>query len=167
MTVVHTLTPQGSSHGIGAGQALEDRFEVLKEIGDGSFGSVVLARVRSAGATVARRGTVVSYPDISCHDLRFSLTLACSTDCHQDNEENIRVGRTVHGAQGSSLPADASCSSPFGASARHFPGSLHQEASYCHGVYGRQPLSTDEGEGPQVFGQLKREEHLVPDHEGS
>lgn len=60
MTVVHTLTPQGSSHGIGSGQALEDRFEVLKEIGDGSFGSVVLARVRSAGATVARRGTVVS-----------------------------------------------------------------------------------------------------------
>jgi hypothetical protein len=39
--------------------ALEDRFEVLKEIGDGSFGSVVLARVRSAGANVARRGTVV------------------------------------------------------------------------------------------------------------
>ncbi|KAM7206317.1 putative serine threonine-protein kinase [Rhypophila sp. PSN 637] len=40
--------------------ALEDRFEVLKEIGDGSFGSVVLARVRSAGATVARRGTVIA-----------------------------------------------------------------------------------------------------------
>lgn len=60
MTVVHTMTPQGSSHGIGSGQALEDRFEVLKEIGDGSFGSVVLARVRSAGATVARRGTVIA-----------------------------------------------------------------------------------------------------------
>ncbi|KAI9795466.1 MAG: hypothetical protein M1835_005698 [Candelina submexicana] len=40
--------------------ALEDRFEVLKDIGDGSFGSVVLARVRAAGATVARRGTVVA-----------------------------------------------------------------------------------------------------------
>lgn len=40
--------------------ALEDRFEVLKEIGDGSFGNVVLARVRTAGANVARRGTVVS-----------------------------------------------------------------------------------------------------------
>ena len=26
--------------------ALEDRFEVLKDIGDGSFGSVALARVR-------------------------------------------------------------------------------------------------------------------------
>lgn len=39
--------------------ALEDRFEVLKEIGDGSFGSVCLARVRTAGANVARRGTVV------------------------------------------------------------------------------------------------------------
>ena len=39
---------------------LEDKFEVLKNIGDGSFGSVVLARVRSAGAHVARRGSVVS-----------------------------------------------------------------------------------------------------------
>lgn len=49
-------TPQSS-----AGMALEDRFEVLKEIGDGSFGSVVLARVRTAGASVARRGTVVRF----------------------------------------------------------------------------------------------------------
>jgi meiosis induction protein kinase IME2/SME1 len=39
---------------------LEDRFEVIKEIGDGSFGSVALARVRGAGSTVARRGTMVS-----------------------------------------------------------------------------------------------------------
>ena len=38
---------------------LEDRFEVIKEIGDGSFGSVALARVRGAGAGVARRGTMV------------------------------------------------------------------------------------------------------------
>ena len=38
---------------------IESRFEVLKEIGDGSFGSVALARVRSGGASVARRGTVV------------------------------------------------------------------------------------------------------------
>lgn len=38
---------------------LEDRFEVLKDIGDGSFGSVALARVRTAGAHIARRGTLV------------------------------------------------------------------------------------------------------------
>lgn len=43
--------------------ALEDRFEVLKDIGDGSFGSVVLARVRTAGSSVARRGTVVCLED--------------------------------------------------------------------------------------------------------
>lgn len=41
--------------------ALEDRFEVLKEIGDGSFGSVHLARVRSNGSNVARRGSLVKY----------------------------------------------------------------------------------------------------------
>lgn len=40
--------------------ALEDRFEILKEIGDGSFGSVSLARVRTAGSNVARRGTVIA-----------------------------------------------------------------------------------------------------------
>lgn len=40
--------------------ALEDRFEVIKDIGDGSFGSVSLARVRGAGSHVARRGTMVS-----------------------------------------------------------------------------------------------------------
>lgn len=57
MTVAGDSSHRGSSHG---NLALEDRFEVLKEIGDGSFGSVVLARVRTAGANVARRGTVVS-----------------------------------------------------------------------------------------------------------
>ena len=40
--------------------SLEDRFEVLKEIGDGSFGSVALARVRANGANIARRGSLVS-----------------------------------------------------------------------------------------------------------
>lgn len=62
MTVAYDLTHRGSSTPqASAGQALEDRFEVLKDIGDGSFGSVVLARVRGAGASVARRGTIVSF----------------------------------------------------------------------------------------------------------
>ncbi|KAI0137280.1 kinase-like domain-containing protein [Xylariales sp. AK1849] len=61
MTVAHDLAHRGSSTPqSSAGMALEDRFEVLKEIGDGSFGSVVLARVRTAGASVARRGTVIA-----------------------------------------------------------------------------------------------------------
>lgn len=46
--------PQSHSH-----MALEDRFEVIKDIGDGSFGSVALARVRGNGSNVARRGTMV------------------------------------------------------------------------------------------------------------
>jgi meiosis induction protein kinase IME2/SME1 len=62
MTVAYDLTHRGSSTPQSmTGSALEDRFEVLKDIGDGSFGSVVLARVRAAGASVARRGTVVSF----------------------------------------------------------------------------------------------------------
>lgn len=58
MTVVTDVANRTSSQGQ---MALEDRFEVLKEIGDGSFGSVVLARVRSAGANIARRGSVVRH----------------------------------------------------------------------------------------------------------
>jgi meiosis induction protein kinase IME2/SME1 len=61
MTLAYDLTHRGSPAAPSTnGQALEDRFEVIKDIGDGSFGSVVLARVRSAGSSVARRGTVVS-----------------------------------------------------------------------------------------------------------
>jgi meiosis induction protein kinase IME2/SME1 len=40
--------------------ALEDKYEIIKDIGDGSFGSVSLGRTRSAGASnVVRRGTLV------------------------------------------------------------------------------------------------------------
>ncbi len=64
---------------------LEDRFEVIKEIGDGSFGSVALARVRGAGASVARRGTMVSLDVCNWH-----LTLSLiSTDCYQNDEEDV------------------------------------------------------------------------------
>ncbi|GAB7361001.1 hypothetical protein MBLNU230_g1044t1 [Neophaeotheca triangularis] len=39
---------------------LEDKFEIVKDIGDGSFGSVALGRTRSAGAHTVRRGTMVA-----------------------------------------------------------------------------------------------------------
>lgn len=48
--------PQETSSGLG----LEDKYEIMKEIGDGSFGSVALARVHGAGAHIAKRGTLVS-----------------------------------------------------------------------------------------------------------
>jgi len=56
MTVASEYNSRPGSH---TTSALEDRFEVIKEIGDGSFGSVALARVRANGASVARRGTMV------------------------------------------------------------------------------------------------------------
>ena len=40
-------------------QTLEEKYEIVKEIGDGSFGSVVLGRTRSAGAHIVRRNTMV------------------------------------------------------------------------------------------------------------
>ena len=39
---------------------LQDKYEIVKDIGDGSFGSVALGRTRSAGANGAvRRNTMV------------------------------------------------------------------------------------------------------------
>jgi meiosis induction protein kinase IME2/SME1 len=43
--------------------ALEDCFEALEDIGDGTFASVASARVRASGSNVARRGTIVSKID--------------------------------------------------------------------------------------------------------
>ncbi|PGH08515.1 CMGC/RCK/MAK protein kinase [Polytolypa hystricis UAMH7299] len=43
-----------------AAATLEEKFEVIKEVGDGSFGSVVLARTRTAGSHIARRGTMIA-----------------------------------------------------------------------------------------------------------
>ncbi|KAL8666407.1 MAG: hypothetical protein Q9202_001430 [Teloschistes flavicans] len=60
MAASHEYPHRKSSNGPMAASCLEDRFEVLKDIGDGSFGSVALARVRTAGAHIARRGSLVA-----------------------------------------------------------------------------------------------------------
>lgn len=60
MTVATDNSFRGwSSHSVATTLALEDKFEIIKDIGDGSFGSVVLARTRSAGAHLVRRNTLV------------------------------------------------------------------------------------------------------------
>jgi len=48
------MSPIPSSLGFGEGpmQPLEKRYEVIKSVGNGSFGSVVLARVRGTKNTV-------------------------------------------------------------------------------------------------------------------
>lgn len=59
-----TVTYEQPSRGITPTSmaTLSDRFELMKEIGDGSFGSVAVARVRTAGSNIARRGTMVGVP---------------------------------------------------------------------------------------------------------
>ena len=59
MTVTFEPSPSRSTAPTSVA-SLEDRFEVMKEVGDGSFGSVAVARVRTAGSNIARRGTMVS-----------------------------------------------------------------------------------------------------------
>lgn len=60
MTVAIDNSFRGWSSNANAGAlCLEDKFEIIKDIGDGSFGSVVLARTRGAGAHLVRRNTLV------------------------------------------------------------------------------------------------------------
>lgn len=61
MTVAYDMSSyRGWSSSSQTAVCLEDKFEILKDIGDGSFGSVTLGRTRSAGAHIVRRGTLVS-----------------------------------------------------------------------------------------------------------
>ena len=61
MTVAMDSSLRGwSSNQASPAVTLQDKYEIVKEIGDGSFGSVCLGRTRSAGANVVRRNTMVS-----------------------------------------------------------------------------------------------------------
>lgn len=55
MTVTYDFSLRSQS----AMATLEGRFEVVKDIGDGSFGSVVLAYARGGGSNGPRKGTMV------------------------------------------------------------------------------------------------------------
>ncbi|KAH7042200.1 kinase-like domain-containing protein [Macrophomina phaseolina] len=60
MAVTYDTSFQDKSSGSHRAVCLEDKFEILKNVGDGRFGSVSLARVRSAGAHIAPTGTLVA-----------------------------------------------------------------------------------------------------------
>ncbi|KAJ5899307.1 Meiosis induction protein kinase IME2/SME1 [Penicillium taxi] len=58
MTITYDCPSRGTTNT--SMVVLEERFQVMKEVGDGSFGSVAVARVRTAGSHIARRGTMVA-----------------------------------------------------------------------------------------------------------
>ena len=116
MTVAYEFSQRSSYNGATSAICLEDRFEVIKDIGDGSFGSVVLARVRTAGANIARRGSVVSIPD--------PTTMICAyllLGRHQNHEKDFRLFRALPGTSRSHLSADTPCARSPCASARRLP----------------------------------------------
>lgn len=67
------MTPVPASLGFveGVAQPLEKRFEVIKDVGDGSFGSVVLARVRGT------RNMVPFSQSLNTHTRRVFLLCSC------------------------------------------------------------------------------------------
>ena len=94
MTVAYDMSSyRGWSSGSQSAVCLEDKFEILKDIGDGSFGSVTLGRTRGAGAHIVRRGTLVIL--IVCSSCCFTLTYVIGGD--QDDEEDFRELRSMHG----------------------------------------------------------------------
>jgi meiosis induction protein kinase IME2/SME1 len=72
MTVTYDTSSRGWASSSQQSLCLEDKYEILKDIGDGSFGSVTLGRTRSAGAQTVRRGTMVSLSKST--DVRRMLT---------------------------------------------------------------------------------------------
>lgn len=163
MTVVYNPNlggwPQGSQ--VAQPSSLEDRFEVIKEIGDGSFGSVALGRVRTAGAHIARRGTLVS---VACSN-RSSLHLTgSSTGRDQDDEKDLRILQPMSRTARGHLPeilARAPSPSP---SDGYLPRSLLEETTHRDGIHGRQPVPADESTRSQAARWRKCKEHPIPDH---
>lgn len=139
MAVTHENVPRLAATGSLSAMCLEDKFELIKEIGDGSFGSVALARVRTAGAHIARRGTMVS---VSCV-MEIAKTHN-SPGRYQDDEENLRLFRPMPGTSRGHLPALVTCPCSSRAGSRDLLRSNVEEATHLHGAYGWQPVPANE-----------------------
>ena len=139
MAVTHEYPPRLAAHGSLSAMCLEDKFELLKEIGDGSFGSVALARVRTAGAHIARRGTMVS----GSYLVKIAETNN-SPGRYQDDEEDIRLFRPMPGTSRGHLPALITYPSSSRPSSRDIFRSNVQEATHLHGAYGWKFVPADE-----------------------
>ena len=83
--------------------------------------------------------------------------------CHQNHEEDLRLVRTVLGATRSHIPTHSSEPRASGTRFGHLLGSIQQETAYLHGVHGWQPLPINEGQGTQMHGCKKCQEHTLPD----
>ena len=160
MAVTHEYSsrPAAGANGPLSAMCLEDKFELLREIGDGSFGSVALARVRTAGAHIARRGTMVGiYPFMDLAETHRP------PGRYQDDEKDIRLIRPMFGTSRSHLPSliTGPCSSRPGTGNLLRPDV--EEATHLYGAYGWKSVPADESTGAQMLGQQQREEYSFPD----
>ncbi len=139
MAVTHESPARLAANGSLSAMCLEDKFEMLKEIGDGSFGSVALARVRTAGAHIARRGTMVS---VTCF-VQMAMTHD-SPGRYQDDEEDVRLFRPMPGTSRGHLPPLTTYPSTSRPGSRNLLRSNVKEATHLHGAYGWKSLPANE-----------------------
>jgi hypothetical protein len=85
------------------------------------------------------------------------------TGCHQDDEENLRLLRTMFRAARSDLLANTAYSRPPCSCLGYLPRPIYSKITHLHGVYGREPVPIDESKRSQMLGLEKCQEHTLSD----